>query len=174
MIFFAVLIQSNEDDALACVGVQIEFREVWRFGGVSGGVHIFFFDGWLWLRSGGGGGVFGLLAFQGLEIDQVCQNDAFRHRACLGDDVELFGVCREYVGIDQHFFRGALSDGGVCNGVVHIFGMRNFAPIVKHKVRNIVLCRRKELRSLRNFASSANERYVSRLAEQSIEESWKI
>ena len=107
--------------------------------------------------SGGGGGVFGLLAFQGLEIDQVCQNDAFGHRACLGDDVELFGVCGGYVGIDQHFFRGALSDGGVCDGVVHIFEMRNFAPIVKHKVRNIVLCRRKKLRFLRNFALSANE-----------------
>lgn len=42
MIFFAVLVQSNEDDALACVGGQVEFREVWRFGGVSDGVHIFF------------------------------------------------------------------------------------------------------------------------------------
>lgn len=47
MIFFAVLVQSNEDDALACVGGQVEFREVWRFGGVSDGVHIFFFNGWL-------------------------------------------------------------------------------------------------------------------------------
>lgn len=56
--------------------------------------------------------MFGLLAFQGLEIDQVCKDDAFRHRACLGDDVELFGVCRGYVGIDQYLFRSALSAGG--------------------------------------------------------------
>lgn len=86
-------------------------------GGVHGGsffvfcTHIFF-DGWLWLRSGGRGGLFGLLEFQGLEIDQVCKEDAFRHRACLGDDIELFGVCCGYVGIDQYLFRSALSDGG--------------------------------------------------------------
>lgn len=71
-----------------------------------------FFSLMVWLRSGGRGGLFGLLEFQGLEIDQVCKDDAFRHRACLGDDVELFGVCRGYVGIDQYLFRSALSAGG--------------------------------------------------------------
>lgn len=124
------------------------------------------------LRSGGALSV--LLGFQGLEVDQVGEDDSFWYCACLGDDVELFGVFGVDVRIDQHFFCCALSRGDSCNGVVHVPGMRNFAPIVKHKVRNIALCRIKELRFLRNFALSANERYVSRLAEQSIEESWKI
>lgn len=74
----------------------------------------------VWLRSGGRGGLFGLLEFQGLEIDQVCKDDAFGYFASFREDRQLFGVCRGYVGIDQYLFRSALSAGGsYC--VVHIF-----------------------------------------------------
>lgn len=75
----------------------------------------------VWLRSGGRGGLFGLLEFQGLEIDQVCKDDAFGYFASFREDRQLFGVVFGEVGINHYSFRNGLFGGCMCVAVVHIF-----------------------------------------------------
>lgn len=46
-----------------------------------------FFDGWLWSGGGSGSCVNGVLRFHGLQIDQVCKQDALGDLASFRDDV---------------------------------------------------------------------------------------